>query len=98
MEHEQLYCDNLLNLRSLSAHIKESPHYVSQVLNQELDTNFYQYINAHRVEHAKRELVDHPQRNVLEIALQVGFNSKSTFNTAFRKITQTTPSKYRTSA
>lgn len=96
MESEQLYCDNLLSLRTLSSHIKESPHYVSQVLSQELETNFYQFINRHRIEHAKRELLDNPQRNVLEIALDAGFNSKSTFNTAFRKITQTTPSQFRT--
>lgn len=96
MEGEQLYCNNLLSLRTLSSHIKESSHYVSQVLSQELDTNFYQFINRHRIEHAKRALLDNPQRNVLEIALAAGFNSKSTFNTAFRKITQTTPSQFRT--
>lgn len=98
MEQEQLYCDNLLNLRSLSKHIKESPHYVSQVLNQDLNTNFYRYVNAYRIEHAKRELLEDPKRNVFEIALQVGFNSKSTFNTAFRSMTQTTPSQFRAQA
>ena len=95
MEQEYLYCDNLLSLRSLSAYIKESPYHVSQVLNQELNTNFYRFVNNYRIEHAKRALLESPNRNVLEIAFQVGFNSKSTFNTAFRQATQTTPSKYR---
>jgi AraC-like DNA-binding protein len=92
---EQLYRDSALNLRALSSHIKENEHYVSQVLNQELGTTFYELVNSQRIEHAKRLLMADSQRNVLEVALEVGFNAKSTFNTAFRRHAGMTPSEFR---
>jgi AraC-like DNA-binding protein len=88
-------CDSLLNLRSLSQRIGEKAHYVSQVINQDLCTNFYELVNRHRIAQAKRLLMDAPDQTVLEIALAVGFNSKSTFNTAFRRHTGMTPTEYR---
>lgn len=92
---EELYRDSLLNLRSLSAGLKENAHYVSQVINQDLNMSFYQLVNQHRIERAKKLLVDSPDQTVLEIALFVGFNSKSTFNAAFRQNTGVTPRDYR---
>lgn len=90
--------DSLLNLRSLSRTIGEKAHYVSQVINQELGANFYELVNRHRIEQAKQRLVEAPDETVLEIALAVGFNSKSTFNTAFRRLTGKTPSEFRATA
>lgn len=87
--------DSLLNLRSLSRGIGEKAHYVSQVINQDLQTNFYELVNRHRIAQAKQRLADEPDQTVLEIALAVGFNSKSTFNTAFRRDTGMTPSEFR---
>jgi AraC-like DNA-binding protein len=75
--------------------LRENPHYVSQVINQDLDTNFYDLVNRHRIRAAQLELLRHPDRPVLEIALQVGFNSKSTFNAAFRQHAGMTPSDFR---
>jgi AraC-like DNA-binding protein len=92
-----LYRDNRLTLRSLCQQIKENPHYVSQVINQDLGTNFYDLVNFHRVENAKRALVMAPEKTVIEIALEVGFNSKSTFNAAFRHHAGSTPTAYRNS-
>ena len=92
---EQLYRDSALNLRVLSSHINENEHYVSQVLNQELGTTFYELINGRRIEHAKRLLAADAQRNVLDVALEVGFNAKSTFNTAFKRHAGMTPSEFR---
>jgi AraC-like DNA-binding protein len=94
---ESLYRNSLLNLGSLSGSIKENAHYVSQVINQELDSNFYQLVNQYRIDEAKKLLMVAPERTVLEIALSVGFNSKSTFNAAFRRNTGKTPSEYRIS-
>lgn len=91
----KVYRDGLLNLRSLSAALKENAHYVSQVINQDFNSNFYQLVSHHRIEHAKKLLIDRPDQTVLEIALSVGFNSKSTFNTAFRRNTGTTPREFR---
>ena len=92
---ERVYRDSLLSLRSLSGALKENVHYVSQVINQDLNASFYDLVNQHRVEEAKCRLVAAPEETVLEIALAVGFNSKSTFSTAFRRNTGTTPSAFR---
>ena len=91
----ELCGDSLLNLRSLSRGIGEKAHYVSQVINQDLNSNFYELVNRHRIAQAKQLLAEAPDQTVIEIALAVGFNSKSTFNTAFRRDTGMTPSEFR---
>ena len=93
-----LHRDGLLSLRSLSAHIHERAHYVSQVISQDLATNFYELVNRRRIEEAKQLLAADPDRTVIDVGLAVGFNSKSTFNTAFRRITGMTPSEFRAGA
>lgn len=95
---DAVYADSLLNLRTLSRNIGEKAHYVSQVINQDLGASFYDLINRHRITHAQRLLAERPGDTVLEIALAVGFNSKSTFNTAFRRHTGRTPSEFRQGA
>lgn len=95
---DELYRDATLSLGSLSRRLNESEHYVSQTLNQELGTTFYELVSSKRIELAKRLLVAEPDRNVLEIALAVGFNAKSTFNQAFRRCTGMTPREFRTHA
>jgi AraC-like DNA-binding protein len=92
---EALYKKSDLSLRTLSEALGESPHYVSQVISQELNTSFYELVNLHRIEHAKRLLHESPTESVLTIAMNVGFNSKSAFHVAFRRCTGTTPSDFR---
>jgi AraC-like DNA-binding protein len=92
---QRLYSDSQLTLRGLCRHLGENPHYVSQVINQDFGASFYDLVNAHRIEHAKAALYGAPTRSVLDIAFESGFNSKSTFNAAFRQHTGTTPSAYR---
>lgn len=92
---EQLYRDSTLNLRRLCGVISENPHYVSQVISQELNTSFYELINGARIDFAKDALTNAPEKGILDIALDAGFNSKSTFNGAFRRHTGMTPSEYR---
>jgi AraC-like DNA-binding protein len=91
----KLHLDSRLTLRLLCEWVRENPHYVSQVINQDLGTSFYDLVSLQRVRGAMERLVAQPQRPVLEIALEVGFNSKSTFNSAFRQHAGTTPSEYR---
>ncbi len=94
--HDQhLHHDSLLNLATLSRAIGEKPHYVSQVINQDLGTTFYDFINRQRIDDACSRLRQEPETTVLEIALAVGFNAKSTFNTAFKRHTGQTPSAFR---
>ena len=94
---QAVYKRSDLNLQALAEVLNESPHYVSQVISQELDTSFYELINLHRIEHAKRRLREAPDETVLSIAMEVGFNSKSAFHAAFRRCTGTTPTQFRSS-
>lgn len=91
----RMYLDSQLTLTKLCAELNESTHYVSQVINQDLETTFYDLVNRYRVENAQAMLLSDTGKTVLEIALESGFNSKSTFNAAFRLHAGTTPSAYR---
>ena len=95
MEQEALYKQASFSLKQLSDHLRESPHYVSQVINQDLKTNFYEWVNHYRINTAKQDLLSNPNKSIITIAEDAGFNSKSTFNTAFRQQVQMTPSEYR---
>ena len=64
---EELHRDSGLSLGSLSDHINESEHYVSQVINQELGSTFYDFVNLRRIEHAKTLLIASPDRTVLDV-------------------------------
>jgi AraC-like DNA-binding protein len=90
-----MHRDSRLTLRGLCEQLRENPHYVSQVINQDLATSFYDVVNRHRIADAVAALMGDPERPVLEIALEVGFNSKSTFNAAFRQHAGTTPTAFR---
>ena len=92
---EAIYKRSDLSLRALSEALRENPHYVSQVISQELNTSFYELVNRYRIEHAKRLLHESPDETVLSIAMNVGFNSKSAFHSAFRRCTGVTPGDFR---
>jgi AraC-like DNA-binding protein len=93
-----IYKRSDLSLRALSEALNENPHYVSQIISQELNTSFYELVNRYRIEQAKRMLRESPDETVLAIAMNVGFNSKSAFHAAFRRCTGITPSDFRESA
>ena len=69
---------------------------ISQAINKGFEMNFNDYINNHRVDEVIKELKSgtHHSQTLLSIALESGFNSKSTFNRAFKKHTQLTPIAY----
>jgi AraC-like DNA-binding protein len=97
MERERPYTDGDLTLPKLATRLSISPHHLSQLINERLNQNFFDFVNAYRVEEAKRQLRDDAKSHytLLAIAEEVGFNSKSAFNAAFKKQTHTTPSDYR---
>jgi AraC-like DNA-binding protein len=97
MTTDRLHRDSGVTLRGLCDSLKENPHYVSQVINQDLATNFYDLIKKHRIADAMQALVAEPGKSVLDIAIEVGFNSKSTFNAAFRQHAGMTPREFRSS-
>jgi len=86
-----------LTLGQLSEQVNIPAHYVSQVVNEKLDCNFLDFINGYRVEEAKAKLVNpkFSHYTIMGVAHDAGFNSKSTFYTAFKKHTGMTPSQYR---
>ena len=92
---DNVHLDNRLTLRGLCLHMRENPHYVSQVINQDFGASFYDLINRQRIESAKAALEAFPDKAVLDVALEAGFNSKSTFNTAFRQHAGSTPTEFR---
>jgi AraC-like DNA-binding protein len=95
LAEQGVYRRSDLSLTALAEMLNERPHYVSQVISQEFASNFYDLVNRHRIEHAKRLLRADPEGNVLTIAMDCGFNSKSAFHVAFRRCTGTTPSNFR---
>jgi AraC-like DNA-binding protein len=99
MQTEKPYLNSELTLRELADHLSVSAHNLSEVLNTRLNQNFYDFINSYRVEEVKRRLAvnESEKYNLLTIAYDSGFNSKTSFNTVFKKQTGTTPSQYRNS-
>lgn len=100
MEGERPFTDSSLKLGHLARSAGMSPNHLSQVINELRGQNFYDFVNRYRIEEAKRIILDPNRSNMtmLSIAYAVGFNSKSAFNTAFKKHTGTTPSKFEASA
>lgn len=97
MEKEKLYRDPELSILDISSMLKYPRHHVTQVLNNKMGKNFYTFINEYRIEDAKTRLKDPRYDNltVLAIGFDSGFNSKSSFNTLFKKYVGLTPSEYR---
>ncbi|WP_415403980.1 helix-turn-helix domain-containing protein [Tateyamaria sp. SN3-11] len=94
MSRDRLYRDPTLTLASLSKHVGVSTNYVSQTLNEHLGQSFFDFVNGWRVQEAI-PLVEQSDQTVLSIAYEVGFNSRSSFYTAFRKKTGLTPSAFK---
>lgn len=97
--NEKVFLQNELNLDKLANHIDEKPHYISQTLSEWVGENFNDFVNRHRIEHAKVLLSDinYDHYKIEAIALEAGFNNKVTFNKAFVKFTAMTPSVFKRS-
>ena len=94
MRAESLHRDPNLSLRRLSERVGASPNHVSQTLNDHLGLSFFDFVNGFRVDEAEH-LLRTTDLSVTEIALDVGFNSRSTFNAAVRKHRNLTPTDLR---
>ncbi|MEJ2635616.1 MAG: helix-turn-helix transcriptional regulator [Calditrichia bacterium] len=97
MEHERLYMNPELTLRDLSANLGTSTHNISEVINTNLNQNFFDFINHYRVGKVKEDLLNSKKDHLtlFGIAVEAGFNSKSGFNAIFKRYTGQTPSEYR---
>ncbi|OJJ14970.1 hypothetical protein BKI52_41185 [marine bacterium AO1-C] len=97
MQEHKPFTDANLTLKTLARKVDIPERQLSQAINTELQQNFYEFLNHYRIKAAQQMLVDPSCKGftVLAIAYEVGFNSKSSFNTAFKKITGVTPSQFR---
>jgi AraC-like DNA-binding protein len=97
MESEKPYLDPELSLLKLAQLMQCSTHELSHLINQGFERNFYQFINAYRIEESKRLLQDQKldHLNILAIGFEAGFNSKTTFNTTFKQLVGMSPLEFR---
>jgi AraC-like DNA-binding protein len=96
MEAEKPYRQRNITIQDLATQVQIPKHHLSQVINDRLGKNFYDFINQYRVAEAQLLLVDPRYRHLtnLAVAEEAGFNSKATFNAVFKKQTGQTPSEY----
>jgi len=96
-ETEKPYLHPTLTIQDVAKAVGIHIRYISQVINEVLNTNFHDFVNSYRVGEAKDKLVNRTDRKktILEILYESGFNSKTTFNIAFKKHTGITPSEYK---
>ena len=99
MEEDAVYMDTELTLSVLAEKLTISPGYLSQIINEKENKNFFEFVNQYRIDAAKRKLMDadYNQYSIMGIALESGFSSKSTFNALFKKYTGQTPSSFKKS-
>ena len=99
MATEKPYLNPDLNLPQLAKEVDIPAHYLSQVINEGMGLNFFDFINRQRVEDVKSKITDPKFNNysILGIAFESGFNSKSAFNRVFKNSTGLTPSEYKKS-
>jgi AraC-like DNA-binding protein len=97
MKDEKPFLDPDLKIQDISKEINVPVRELSVLINHQLGQHFYDFVNTYRVENAMEILKDSSKSKVtvLEILYEVGFNSKSSFNTAFKKHTGNTPTEYR---
>lgn len=97
MISEKPYLDSEISLQKLALLLNLPEKQLSQLINQQTGKHFFDYINEFRINEAKILLKENPDLTVLEILYDIGFNSKSSFYTAFKKQTSQTPTAYRKS-
>ena len=97
MTDEKPYLQNDLSLFDLSKKINIPRHYITQILSEKLNKNFFTFINEYRLDEFKRKINDPSNSHftILSLAFESGFNSKACFYSAFKKVEKITPTKYR---
>nr|WP_249414460.1 helix-turn-helix domain-containing protein [Marinifilum caeruleilacunae] len=97
MNEEEYFASNMASLPELSKKVSSVPHHVSQVINERLHKSFFEWLAEQRIEKSK-SILSNPETakiTIEELAEVVGYNSKSSFNKAFKKQTGLTPSQFR---
>lgn len=100
ISERKLFLDENMSLPKLAGVLNIHPNYLSQVINEKFQMNFYDFINLYRIEEFKRIVVIEKNKNktFFALAFDCGFNSKASFNNSFKKLTGITPSEFVKSA
>ncbi|MGB3464753.1 MAG: helix-turn-helix domain-containing protein [Cyclobacteriaceae bacterium] len=96
MKTKKPYLNPDLKIQDLSEELAVAKHHISQIINQELNSNFFDFINQYRVEEAKKKLIDDRYKHltIQGIGMDSGFSNKSSFYRIFKKYTDHTPSAF----
>ncbi|MDC8006245.1 helix-turn-helix transcriptional regulator [Aureisphaera galaxeae] len=96
LEEEKIYRQNDISLAIVAEKLGTTRHNASQVINEHFALNFFELINKYRIDEAKEILKSDKNKNlnIIDVAYEVGFNNKVTFNKSFRKQLSITPSQY----
>ncbi len=95
MQNEKIYLLEDLTLPGLASHLGISPHQLSEFLNKNLNIGFKKYINQYRIREACEIMKKDRERNLLQVAFDCGFNSRTSFNRTFFQEMKKTPDEYR---
>ena len=96
LEEEKVFQHNDINLNTISEKLGTTRHNASQIINEHFNLSFFELINHYRIKEAMRIFEDDKEgvKNIIEVAYEVGYNNKVTFNKSFKKMNQLTPSQY----
>ena len=97
MQTSKPFLDSNISIKELAEQVDIPSYYLSYIINECLHQNFFDFINIYRIKESQ-QLIDqyiNDKTTILEIIYESGFNSKSVFNTAFKKHTGLTPSEYK---
>jgi AraC-like DNA-binding protein len=97
LRKERAYLDPEIGLNDLAERLGLTPHQLSEIINDRLGKSFFSLVGGYRIEYAKRALAEHPERKVVDIAFDAGFNTQSAFYNAFKRQVGMSPSAYRAS-
>jgi AraC-like DNA-binding protein len=97
MQYEKIFIDDKLSIEDVAVKLNSNTKYISQIINETFNKNFYNFINSYRMEAAKELLLsqENDKYSILGIAQTVGFVSKSAFNVSFKKFTGQTPTEFK---
>ena len=96
LENDKIYKQNTINLNTMAEMLGTTRHNTSQIINEHFGLSFFELINTYRIKEATEifKLDTHRHKNIIDVAYEVGYNNKVTFNKAFKKIHDTTPSQF----
>ena len=96
MEEDRLYRQNNIKLETIANLLGTTRHNASQIINEHSGLNFFELINHYRIEEAKHIMNTATGKiNIIDIAYEVGYNNKVTFNKSFKRFSNLTPSQFR---